>query len=37
MDPNGAADHVVLRAAIDCPVGAIQVRDAVTGERLFPR
>jgi len=35
--PAGAPEEVVLRAATNCPVGAIRVSDATTGDRLFPR
>ena len=34
IDPAGAAESVILRAAASCPVGAIRVADAETGARL---
>jgi ferredoxin len=34
IDPAGAAESVILKAAASCPVGAIRVADAETGERL---
>ena len=34
IDPAGAAESVILKAASSCPVGAIRVADAETGERL---
>ena len=37
VDPAGAPEDVVLRAAGSCPTGAIAVVDAGTGETLFPR
>ena len=36
LDPNGEAREVVLEAAEACPVSAITVVDAETGEELFP-
>ncbi len=36
VDPAGASEEEVLAAAANCPVSAIRVRDADTGERLFP-
>jgi ferredoxin len=36
VDPAGDAELVVLEAAENCPVSAITVEDADTGERLFP-
>jgi ferredoxin len=36
-NPDGAPEEVVLRAATNCPVGAIRVSDAATGQQLFPR
>lgn len=36
VDPAGAPEELVLRAAGYCPTGAIQVTDAETGERLSP-
>ena len=37
VDPAGAPDDVILRAAGYCPTGAIEVADAETGEILYPR
>ena len=34
IDPAGAVESIILRAAASCPVGAIRVADAETGERL---
>jgi ferredoxin len=34
VDPGGAALEDVLEAADDCPVSAITVVDALTGEKL---
>ncbi len=36
IDPNGDTADVVLEAAEACPVSAITVVDAETGEQLFP-
>jgi ferredoxin len=36
LDPSGDPVSAVLEAAEGCPVTAIQVRDADTGEVLFP-
>lgn len=36
MNPHGNPETVVIEAAESCPVGAITVEDAETGERLFP-
>ena len=36
FDPNGASEETILEAAENCPVSAIVVEDAETGERLFP-
>lgn len=36
VDPAGAPEAVILKAARYCPTGAIRVDDAVTGETLFP-
>ncbi len=36
IDPNGETREVVLEAAEACPVSAITVVDAETGEQLFP-
>jgi ferredoxin len=36
IDPAGAPEEQILRAAGFCPTGAISVSDARTGERLFP-
>ncbi|MHC5002252.1 MAG: ferredoxin [Planctomycetota bacterium] len=35
-DPDGAGPDEILKAAEECPVSAIIVEDATTGERLFP-
>jgi ferredoxin len=35
-DPAGDPAAKVLEAAENCPVSAIRVEDAETGERLFP-
>ena len=36
IDANGEPREVVLEAAEACPVSAIKVVDAETGEQLFP-
>jgi ferredoxin len=36
VNPAGAPEELILRAASYCPTGAISVEDARTGERLFP-
>jgi len=36
IDPDGEPREVVLEAAEACPVSAITVADAETGEQLFP-
>lgn len=36
IDPGGAPEHTILTAAANCPVGAIRVAAADSGERLFP-
>jgi ferredoxin len=36
INPQGDAEEIVIEAAEGCPVGAITVEDAETGERLFP-
>ena len=36
IDPAGAPEEGVLKAAGFCPTGAISVSDAQTGELLFP-
>ena len=36
VDPAGDAEEKILEAAENCPVSAIFVEDAETGERLFP-
>jgi ferredoxin len=36
MDPPGDSETAILEAAENCPVSAIFVEDAETGERLFP-
>ena len=35
-NPEGDPEEKVLEAAENCPVSAITVEDADTGERLFP-
>jgi ferredoxin len=37
IDPAGAPEELILRAAGYCPTGAIEVADADTGELLYPR
>jgi ferredoxin len=37
IDPAGAPEELILKAASHCPTGAIEVADADTGEILFPR
>lgn len=36
IDPLGDSEAKILEAAENCPVSAIFVEDAETGERLFP-
>jgi ferredoxin len=36
VNPEGDSIEKILEAAENCPVSAIFVEDAVTGERLFP-
>ena len=36
FDPNGNSLEEILEAAENCPVSAITVEDAETGEKLFP-
>lgn len=36
IDPAGASEETVLKAARWCPTGAIRVQDADTGDLLFP-
>lgn len=36
IDPAGDSEAKILEAAENCPVSAIFVEDAETGERLFP-
>jgi ferredoxin len=36
VDPAGASEELILKAASYCPTGAIEVFDAETGERIFP-
>ena len=36
VDPAGDPEETVLEAAENCPVSAITVVDAETGEQLFP-
>ena len=36
MELEGATEESILEAATQCPLSAITVQDAETGERLFP-
>ncbi len=36
VDPAGAPEELVLKAARYCPTGAIRVADAETGKVVFP-
>jgi ferredoxin len=36
VDPKGDSEELILEAAENCPVSAIIVEDADTGEQLFP-
>ena len=36
VNPDGDTVGIILEAAANCPVSAITVKDAETGERLFP-
>jgi ferredoxin len=36
IDPNGASRDDLAEAASNCPVMAITIRDASTGEQVFP-
>jgi ferredoxin len=36
IDPNGAAHDDLVDAAANCPVNAITITDAKTGETVFP-
>ncbi len=36
-DPRGDSPELALEAAANCPVRAISVTDAGTGEKLYPR
>ncbi len=36
INPEGDPEELVLEAAENCPVSAITVSDAETGEQLFP-
>jgi ferredoxin len=36
VDPAGAPEELIVKAASYCPTGAIEVVDAETGEALFP-
>ena len=36
IDPNGAARDDLVEAAANCPVMAITIREASTGELFFP-
>lgn len=35
-DPDGDTEEIIMEAAENCPVAAITVMDADTGEKLFP-
>ncbi|NQW24307.1 MAG: ferredoxin [SAR202 cluster bacterium] len=35
-DPDGDTEELILEAAENCPVAAISVVDADTGEQIFP-
>ena len=37
LDPQAAADEVLLKAARSCPYKAITIVDEATGEQLHPR
>jgi len=37
LDPHGADDATVLKAAKSCPYRAITVNDEATAEQLWPR
>jgi ferredoxin len=36
IDPNGASRDDLVDAAANCPVTAITIREASTGEQVFP-
>ena len=36
IDPAGDSEERILEAAENCPVSAIRVQDAATGEQVFP-
>ena len=36
VDPEADTEENILEAAVNCPVSAISVVDAETGEKLFP-
>ena len=36
VDPEGAAEEVIVEAATNCPTGAITVEVEDTGDQLFP-
>jgi ferredoxin len=36
VDPAGDSEEKIIEAAENCPVSAITVEDAETGEQLFP-
>jgi ferredoxin len=36
-DPNGNTDEEILQAAQVCPVDAIKLTDAQTGEKVWPK
>ncbi|MCH8296693.1 MAG: ferredoxin [Chloroflexi bacterium] len=35
-NPDGDTEEIIMEAAENCPVAAIKVMDADTGEQLFP-
>ena len=37
VDPRGDSPELALEAAANCPVRAISVTDADTGDKLYPR
>ena len=36
INPEGDSREVIIKAADSCPMGAITVRDALTGQQLVP-
>ena len=35
-NPDGDTEELIMEAAENCPVSAITITDAITGEQLFP-